>query len=169
MNDSEKKKKKTEFEKLVEKNYKGRTTERISNGSLEHAKILVKYLFRLAIEEKQDVKIMTGSLQADFYDNFSAEAKNLLNQGNRISVISLCQPKCGRFFDAVKENPRGSIAIAGEKMESIPHFVLVGNSAYRLETDDYRKSAIGVFNNTDVGSFLAEMFDETQNEIQQVA
>ncbi|VVM20818.1 hypothetical protein BSPWISOXPB_8435 [uncultured Gammaproteobacteria bacterium] len=58
------------FEDIVKRCYQKNSDEEISNGSIEHAKILADYLFRYAKEKNKDIKIVTGSLDGGFITIF---------------------------------------------------------------------------------------------------
>lgn len=145
-----------DFEKLVKKYYDNNSNEQISNGSMEHAKILVGYLFLYAKEKSKNVKIITGTLEKDFYNLFTPSIKDILNN-NKVSIISENTCVDSDFKRAIEDSSNGSI-IENNK-NSLPHFILVGNAAYRLETDDNIKLAIASFNRPNIGKFLLEIFN----------
>lgn len=151
-----------DFEDIVKKHYPN-SSETISNGSLEHAKILAKYLFLYAKEKGQDVRIITGVLDKDFYRIFSTTIKEILIN-NKVSIISENNYCESEFSNAVNNSDNGSIKVISkhDKIESLPHFILVGDCAYRLETDDNLKLAIASFNRPGVGKFLLDIFNRIQ-------
>ena len=90
----------------------------------------------------------------------------MLNNGNIISIISKDKCDSGDFFNTVSGSRKSNIIFVEDKMKSIPHFILVGDSAYRLEKDDVSKTAIGVFNNQGVGSFLDSLFNDVKSNLE---
>ncbi|MBA5249834.1 MAG: hypothetical protein FE834_09975 [Gammaproteobacteria bacterium] len=150
-----------DFKKLVETHYKRNSSETISNGSVKHAKVLVEYLFRLAEEKGKNVSIVTGSLEKSFYETFTEAIEKIL-KNNTVSIISENAWDDSSFASAIKKSEKGFIKIfkPNEEIQSPPHFILVGNSAYRLETDDKLKIATASFNRPAIGEFLELIFKE---------
>lgn len=150
-----------DFRKLVEKYYKQNSSESISNGSIEHAKVLAKYLFRVALDKNEEVRITTGSLEKDFYENFTDIIKKILIK-KKVSIISENTCANSTFQEAIEESENGSIQVFKPKknaqIQSLPHFILVGDGAYRLETNDKLKIATASFNRPSVGEFLKSIF-----------
>lgn len=151
-----------DFENTVKKHYPN-SSESISNGSLEHAKILAKYLFRYAKENSQDIKIITGALEKDFYELFSTTINEILIN-NQVSIISENSYQKSKFADEINNSSNGSIKVIdkNDNIESLPHFILVGDCAYRLETDDNLKLATASFNRPGVGKFLLDIFNRVK-------
>lgn len=151
-----------DFEDIVKKHYPN-SSESISNGSLEHAKILAKYLFRYAKEKNQDIRIITGVLEKDFYELFSTIIKEILIN-NKVSIISEKNYQESKFIDEINNSKNGNIKVISESdnIESLPHFILVGDCAYRLETDDNLKLATASFNRPGVGMFLLDIFNRVK-------
>ena len=143
-----------EFQNIVRRHYSN-SNEHISNGSIGNAKVLVNYLFRYSLEKKQDVKIITGSLKEELYSPFTNLIKEILEK-NEVKVISETGYKTNGFFNKIKNSINGDIKILNKKL---PHFSLVGKRAYRLETNDEIKLAIGSFNRSPVGEHLSEIFN----------
>jgi hypothetical protein len=145
-----------DFEKLVKKYYEDNSNEQISNGSMDHAKILVRYLFLRAKSKGEDVKIITGTLEKDFYNLFTPSIKDILNN-NKVSIISENTCVDSAFKQAILNSSNGSIR--ENSTVSLPHFILVGDGAYRLETDDNLKLATASFNRPNIGKFLLDIFN----------
>jgi hypothetical protein len=61
----------------------------------------------------------------------------------------------------IEKSANGTIKIISkdDKVTSLPHFILVGDCAYRLETDDRLKLATASFNRPSIGQFLSDIFD----------
>jgi hypothetical protein len=148
------------FEDIVKRCYQKNSDEEISNGSIKHAKILADYLFRYAKEKNKDIKIVTGSLDGGFYNNFSDIVKEILTK-NKVSIISEKPYEDSSFSQEIKKSANGTIKIISkdDKVTSLPHFILIGDCAYRLETDDRLKLATASFNRPSIGQFLSDIFD----------
>jgi hypothetical protein len=153
------------YEKLIKKHYESLSSEELDNGSIEHAKILVKYLFELALAKQKDVKIISGCLNGAFYNTFADYAKNILNNGNSISLISIKKPEAGSFKNTLEHSDNASIVVADSKVDSLPHFILVGDSAYRFENDDILCTAKASFNKPSMGKFLNFLFDDIHKRL----
>lgn len=152
-----------DFENTVKRNYPN-SSESISNGSLEHAKILAKYLFRYAKEKGKDIRIITGVLDKDFYDIFSTTIKEIL-VSNKVLIISENNHQNGEFSKEIINSKNGNIKVLYKKYgikSSLPHFILVDDCAYRLETDDNLKLATASFNRPGVGKFLLDIFNRVK-------
>lgn len=146
-----------EYREIVEEYYNSNSSNEIDNGSIEHAKVVVEFLFKKAEEQKKDVKIVTGRLDGDFYSKFVASAKNIL-KNNTISIISHEECHDSEFKDAVMASDNGSLLVANTKFKSLPHFILIGNNAYRFENDDILKTAKASFNKKSFATFLDQLF-----------
>lgn len=147
------------FESRVERYYPN-SDDNISNGSIEHAKVLVAYLFRYAIEKGQDVRMVTGHLEKTFYELFTPLIENILKH-NKVSIISERNYDSSSFSDAIISADKGEIKIIGENnnIKHPPHFILVGEQSYRLETDDNLKLATASFNDPNIGKYLLGVFN----------
>lgn len=150
----------SDFEKLVKKHYEKNSNEQISNGSMDHAKILAQYLFICAKEKRRDIKIITGTLEKNFYEIFAEPIQDVL-KNNTVSIISEKPCENSSFKSAVENSNNGSIKVIkqSDNTTSLPHFILIGDSAYRLETDDNLKLATASFNRPNVGKFLLKIFN----------
>lgn len=157
------------YEKKVKKHYQEKEIMEFDNSSVEHAKIVTKYLFEYAIEKKTDIKIFAGTLEASFYDNFLEQAKTLLTT-QKISII--CEKKCekGAFQALIDGNNKGEISNINASQDiGVSHFVLAGDSAYRDEKSDALKTASASFNGYMRGSFLSVLFDDIKKNIPNLA
>lgn len=161
----------TSYRKKIEKYYNERKGEIVEfdNSSTEHATVVTEYLFKYAIESKQDIKIFTGKLSASFYNQFQEQARTLLKT-QRISIV--CEKTCeqGEFQDLIEGNERGSILNMNvAKNIGVSHFILAGGSAYRDEKSDALKTAKASFNGKMRGSFLSVLFDYIKNNVNKIA
>ena len=82
-----------EFEKIVSKCQKYGINKDIENSAWKHALTLFKYLFKEAAEKKQNVSIVTGSLNNDFYNELFYSSHEYLQQlkenGKKIDIVVL--------------------------------------------------------------------------------
>lgn len=153
-----------DYEKLVYKHFISSSSAEIDNGSIDHAKVVVEYLFRLAGKKGLSVKIVTDCLEKEFYDAFAGPIKEILNT-NKVSIISLNEPEEGSFKEIVSSSGNGSIKIANEEYEALPNFILIGDSAYRLETNHLFKKAKASFNRKHKGQFLNSIFHDIETTL----
>ena len=134
----------------------------ISNASVSHASELAHNLFQLAIDTRQDVRIVSGCLEAKFYNDLCEKAAQILESGNTIDIIT--EGAC----DATTKNGLSQMVAKSENgrlwtvddgdTEPFFHFILVGSDAWRLETSHERKEAKANFNDPVIGAMLASQF-----------
>lgn len=135
------------------------------NSSIAHAEIVVEFLFKLALETKQDIKILTGRLDGEFYNKFLTQATKVL-QTNKISIVTLNGCDDSDFKTAIQDSPKGEITeSSANQFSKISHFLLVGDNAYRSEKHDLLKTAYVSFDNKFRGEFLSVMFDYIKSKL----
>ncbi len=153
------------FEKKVDRCKRKELSDIIENASRDHAKYLVKALLDKAIKKNEPIRIVTGTFDGDFYkglvDAFSAcTEKNI-----PISVIVLDKEFNPASHPMAKLIDSGNIrllTIADDKIEeasTAPHFILVGDRRFRLETDHDQAKAVASFNDPSMGRWLMETFN----------
>ncbi|OGP24444.1 MAG: hypothetical protein A2X93_02215 [Deltaproteobacteria bacterium GWC2_56_8] len=141
-----------------------RSSRFIYNADIEHAKVAVEALFNVAIEDEKDVYIVSDTLRKDFYSDprLVAKVKTLLNNQHNVEIIVL-DPEADLtkhvFAKVVRENEKYGKIFLGDQKHSAPHFTLVGDSAFRLETDHNQTKATICFNNKSIGSCLLAEFN----------
>lgn len=157
-----------DFTKTVQSYRKRKCSAAIYNSSWEHAAILYQELLGAALEEKKDVKIVTGHLNPDFYSDLINTAQELL-QKQKIEVIVLNTDfnyEGNDFAALIDTSVNGSLIINHDKLlTKAPHFILVGDDIYRFETDHNNTKAIASFNNKPFGKFLFEIFNNLKTDI----
>ena len=160
-----------DYTKVVEECRKNLIPRKISNASLEHASVLFDNLLQLAIDNKLPVKIVTGCLEKPFYEKISNKVKDVLESGNRVDIIALCNKEKLQHSDLAKmvnEHTHGSVKLlSADKEHNQQHFILVGDKSYRIEFSDRDKIAEANFNNELVGEFLQGEF-ETLSKQQEI-
>lgn len=151
----------SEFSKLVKYCRESLSNKLIYNASIEHAKELVKNLIEVAGERKEDIRIVTGHLHKDFYENLCDTIQDTLKKGVKVQLAVL-NPDTNltghRFSDLIRDNG-GEVFKAKEEIK-FPHFVLVHDNRYRLETDHEQTKAVACFNDPRIGNFLKRHFHE---------
>lgn len=155
------------FVELVKDCYEKKRSRIIHNASIEHAKVLFQYLFTAATDGRKEVEIVSANLNKEFYGALVTDAQGALDKGCKVSLIVL-DPETdisdNLFANTVNNHTMGKVWKSQELLKA-PHFILVGDNQFRLETDHAQTKAMASFNNKEVGSFLKECFGELQNTI----
>lgn len=154
----------SEFSKLVEECRKNKSSTIIHNASYERAKELFINLFEMAIERKEEVKIVSGDLHADFYESLCEVAKKTMDSGAKIKLVVL-NPEIDLSkhpFSKLILEKNNEVFQAIQPVEYL-HFILVNNKRFRLELDHKKTKAIASFNNLDIGDVLNALFNKIIN------
>ena len=141
----------------------------IENASTEYAAILLDNLFAYAKDEKvKDIRIVSGRLFRGVFDKLVDQVKAVLDAGCSVKVITLCpssEVEKTPFYETVANHEHGDVASLGKDTNSEKHFIVVGDSSYRLETDDNVSSAIASFNDRNGAvPLLKKKFEELWQE-----
>ena len=135
------------------------------NVSLDHAGVLIKNLLIAARDDKQPIEIISGEFLPSFYDPLLVELRAALDAGCKVRAISLSEPPqlaTNRFFGEIET--RGSAAVWDTNNPyAAPHFIVVGDTAYHVESDDLMKTAMTCFN--DVGGLVTGALHNRFNEV----
>lgn len=159
----------TEFQDLVNMCYKTRSPRLISNMSFAHAHVLIEKLFRLARDRKQDVRIITGSLNDEFYSEHASDVTNFLSDGAGKLEVIVVDPRWNatnnRFAKAAVDG-KGTLLKVRQRtsMVGVPHFLLVGKEAFRVERDPEQVQAVASFFSPDFAAFLHNIFTELRTQ-----
>lgn len=156
------------FKILVEKCAKNLETHTITNSSEEHALLLFEKMLEVAVREKQDIKIFSGCLEENFYTKLIEKAKQVLDQGNAISIVIANSKQkdinTHAFIKALKPYKGKGFEVktltGNNKNAKFPHYLLVGNATYRVEIDDGLRKAIANFNDPQTGKLIAEQHEK---------
>lgn len=150
-----------EFEDIVADCQKHDRNQYISNASISHAGVLVRNLFAAALRRKKNVAILTGELYAPFYDQLIEKASILLEEGIKIRVLVIKADKLSdnQFADLLLGVDSESIKVASDEDQDQMHFILVGDDAFRLETDADTMEAMANFNDPWIGGNLSIKFE----------
>ena len=158
----------SDFEKLVVDCRKNKINREISNSAWSHALILAENLFKAAIDNKEDVRIVTGSLNHKFYDKLIHLMEKCLDK-QKVELIVL-DPESNldnnEFAQLIDESELGSVIKAGDDSNmKRNHFIIIGNNGYRLELDHEQTTAQANFNNPLLGEFLKNFFNQIKDDI----
>lgn len=151
-----------EFLKLVSECRKKQSSLMIHNASYEHAKILFINLLQEASVRKEDVIITSGKLYLDFYNSLIDETEKILKNGVKIRLAVINpEPDLEQHpFVSLLRKYNATIYTATASC-SLPHFILIGDKRFRLETDHEQTKAVASFNNQQIVSVLKSIFEES--------
>jgi hypothetical protein len=147
------------YEKWVKKCYDKKLDEEIHNASEVNALLLFQTLFDKAIEDKEDIKIISHQLLARFYNKLTDKLQQVINNGNTVKVIvesAIDNKNENKFYQKLDKQ---DLKITSNFKE-LPNFIVVGDNAFRYETDKNSTKAIANFNNKSMGIFIADLFDK---------
>ena len=149
-----------EFDKVVKDARKVKKYRIIHNASKSHALTLFKNLLEEAKETHEDIKIVTGSLDAEFYGQLTDNLRKCLDAGVKCEVIVAKEIDIAsnEFAKLLDSHEHGNIYMGSMEPVQAPHFIVVGNNKYRFEVDDETSKAIANFNDDAVGSTLVGVF-----------
>ncbi len=163
-NTPKKKKIMIDFEELVVRCRKKNIDRDIHNSSWDHALILFKNLFLSARNSKQPVRIVTGTLNPDFYGELVDCVEETMKK-QKVELIVLERNMEGlnsnAFASAIKSNPNGRLFVKHNNDEDIQtsHFVVVGEDKYRFELNHEQTQAVANFKNKTMGEQLVKLFN----------
>ena len=161
------------FEDKVDYCRKNDTADLIDNAAWGHAQYLFKNLLAVAAEKKEDVRIISGHLRADFYESLSKEIGDCINSGAKIDIVVLQDDidiEEHKFAELVNNYQNGNIIVLNDKDNAeIPHMLLIGGGGerFRLETDHSQTKAVASFNNEGMGRMLLNIYDDFMKNIPQ--
>jgi hypothetical protein len=138
------------YKALVDRCAKGKVDCLISNGSADHARILIEKLFEIAQTEiclatgKLTVRNKSGSLIYGFPDLMRQAQSFLSNPLTALNVLVnsgvIDQGSENEFLKTIIDDPsrNGIVRVykptIGEIEPEMPHFMVADGAAYRLET-----------------------------------
>lgn len=157
-----------EFKDIIESCRKDRKTcdRVIYNASMEHATIALENLFLVAIEDKQPVKMVSGNLNKAFYEKLIDQINEVLKNKCAVDLVVLnheANLTDNGFANAIKKSEYGRVSQITDTINA-PHFCLVGDRCFRIETDHSQTKAAICFNNPEVGKFLEKLFKELKEK-----
>ena len=126
--------------------------EIIDNGEGAQATDMISELFVLARQQHLPVDIYSGSLHSAVFVPITALLKDYLSDDKaKLRVLTDTPPAelaGNAFSDTVSQHQKAQIFRYPLNAVNMLHFMLVGDRAYRLETDHHRFVASGCFNDT---------------------
>jgi len=162
------------FIRLVQDAQALQLNKNINNAAIDHALILSEYLLKEAAERKKDIKIVSGSLRNEFYNDLYKKTEQYLeiikkNQ-TKIDIIILSKEQThennlaeNKFANFIKkELEKSSIKFCNDI--KFPHFFLVGDRSYRYETNHKETKAVANFNNKETGKILELLYNTISNK-----
>ncbi len=157
------------YAQLIKEYRKSREREMISNGSHEHGRIIADNIFEAALSDKLDVSIITGTLRREFYEPLVPKLSRLL-ETNKVNLIVVDPEESelsgNKFLDCISSASNREIIINRDNSQNRrhQHFILAGDSMYRLETDHEMGLAVANFNDPIVGEMLRDRFESVLEE-----
>jgi len=148
------------FSKAVKECREKESPRVLENASIEHAKELFVNLIEEGQSKKEDIAIVSGNLNREFYSQLVPVAKEALKTGINISLL-IADPSVdteGHPFVNVLLDGGGSVYKARTSLIDTSHFIVVGEKRFRLETDHAQTKALACFNNAEVGKVLNKAF-----------
>lgn len=167
-----KQKPKTAFEKKVDRCRKDETAELIDNAAWDHAIYLFKSLLEVAAEKKEKVRIISGSLNNEFYSTLSEELQRCIASGVEIEVLILDETvdiDTNDFARMVKNHAKGAVLKVPQGSPiGAPHMLVIGENGqrFRLEIDHSQTKAVASFNNADMGKSLLRIYENVKEQVQ---
>jgi translation initiation factor 2B subunit (eIF-2B alpha/beta/delta family) len=151
------------FKQIVEKSRRNESTQVIKNASISHARVLIENLLCEAADRKEDVRIISGCLSKDFYNNLVSVLENALEKGVSVRTVVLNgrDRLAGNLFaEMIEQHDNGTLTVLDLDVDVAPHFIVVGNKRYRLETHDGHAKAIACFNDEQLGGLLSNIYSQ---------
>lgn len=151
------------YEEFVKDCYKNKKNQEIHNASEDNALLLFQTLFDKAIRDKQNIKIISNQLLARFYNQLTTKLNQVVANGNTVSVIvekDIDDKSNNTFYQSLKSR----LKIA-KNFDELPNFIVVGDDAFRYETNKNSTKAIANFNNKSMGSFMSDLFDKINKDV----
>lgn len=155
-----------EYRTLVETCRKRRLDSKISNSSPMHAGILIENLLQAALDipdgEDQVVRLRSRTVDAPFYAPHQTAIMQVMDRGIKVRVLLEDEHALGSpngFLRTVVEHEHGAARVVRPGSETLLRFIVVGSSAYRVETNSDTFEAIGNFNDDALGCYLSQRFD----------
>ena len=153
-----------EYQSRIDQKARGNSSDLISNGTTEHAKILITTIFGKATRK---IEIFTGFLNPEVYDDqrlIDSALRFLKKENTKMDVIVQEDDHTlisNALVNATKEKENFTIKEAGvkDKKEKC-HFIVADGKSFRYEPDREKSTGIGCFYNTEVGNILTEYFSK---------
>ena len=152
------------YEEIIQDLVSTGSDELISNSDTNHAKVLIRYLFKTS---RNRICIFSSQLNDHIYDDDEviSEIERFVEKDGQVEIL-LQQPgdfdKSRKIFKLMREfKNRISVKSVTNITDSEidPHFVVNDNNGFRFCEDKKKTSAIASFNRAKTAKNLIEQFD----------
>jgi len=147
------------YKEWIDDCYAKKLNQEIDNANQEHAFLLFEKLLDKADRDKEDVKIISHQLFASFYERLIDKVQKIIDNENKVDIIietKVEDDQNNAFYSKFKE----FILKASPNFIELPNFIVVGDHAYRYETDKNSIKAIANFNDPEMGKFINKLFED---------
>lgn len=136
-----------------------RSSRIVQNDSALHAKAIISELLKAA---RSSLCIFCDRLSADIWDDPSVLDAMVvaIRAGSHVSVITKNVP-CSSQMLSLLNSSRASVRIMCEPV-SLPNFIVVDSSSYRLEIDEIRRKGIACAHDVEQSRLLVQAFEKLQ-------
>lgn len=146
----------------------------IENAAWDHAVTLFKELLGAAAENEEMVRVVSGTLNSQFYNELSDELDACIKAGVNIELIVLdgdADLVGNVFAEKIEAYENGeAFKVAKANKISAAHMLLIGDGRrFRLETDHEQTKAIASFNNGSMGESLLSIYNATKAKVVELA
>lgn len=151
------------FEELVAKCKKNNSAKCIHNRSSRHALFALKKLLEVAYKKQQVIRLVSGNLGDTFYGQLNKNIKSCLQTGCSVELVITypsTEVRDSSFIQTILSNGGHVKQAQDASMNDCPHFMLVGNKSFRLETNHELSEAEVCFNDSVIGRFLLSKFKD---------
>ena len=133
----------------------------IENASEDHAIVIIQCLLDQARKRHEQVRIVSGCLLRPFYELLVEHARQALEKVTIGIVVGCSQEELqgNPFYELVNEHPNGSVRLVPRVRDEVSHFVVTGDSRFRVEVDDKNRSAVACFNDSVLGKMLVGIYN----------
>lgn len=149
------------FSTAVKECRKKESSRVLENASIEHAKELFLNLIEEGQVKKENISIVSGNLNTEFYSQLIDVTQKAMKEGVKVSLLVTnpdVKVENHPFANAIIEG--GGNVCRAKKQIDAPHFIVVGDKRFRFETDHNQTKAIACFNNKEVGKVLNKLFEK---------
>lgn len=142
----------------------------ISNSDEDHALYLFKNLLDVAVEQNENVRIISGSMRPSFYNKLASKFDAIINAGLTIELLILqsdIKIESSLIAQKIEDYENGEVvqAPSGYALNA-QHMLLIGDKGqrYRLEINHENTQATASFNssNMGMGELLISLFKNTK-------
>ncbi len=153
-----------EYQQRIDQKARENSSELISNGTIEHARILIASIFSVA---NKKIEIFTGFLNPIIYNDkkiIDSAFNFLKKQNTKIEVVVQENDHSlglNEFVNEAKNNKQFVLKEANEidKNEQY-HFIVADSKSFRYEPDKAKNIGIGCFNKPAFAEKLNNRFQE---------